>query len=254
MIAPMTHRLARRLLRLYPRAWRARYEGEVLALVEQSGLSSWEAIDLARGAIVEHGRSAGVALLTYLSQTRLERMTTQSGLARFGPWPTGALAMALAAVLQVASATIGGALARRWPNVSAVQELAVSAPMWACFLGLFRLSFLRPRQTPVLVHSLAAYEWPPLNRAASWFWKIDRTRPAKPYIPRHSLMRPLEGAAWIGLAVVARVLMGWTSAVGRSGSFPAWNLSFNAGLFIVVVASAAARGRRFGIGGSAQKT
>lgn len=254
MIAGMTHRLARRLLRLYPRAWRTRYEGEVLALVEQSGLSSWEAIDLARGAIVEHGRSAGVAVLTYLSQTRLERMTARSGLARFGPLPTGALAMALATALQVFSATIGGALARHWPGLSTAEELAVSAPMWVCFVGPFRLLFLRPRQPPILVHSLATYEWPRLNRAASWFWKIDRTRPVTADGLRQSLMRPLEGAAWIGLAAVARVLMGWTSAVGRSGSFPAWNLSFNAGLFIVVVATAVVRGRRFGIAPPVPKT
>jgi len=44
---------ARRLLRLYPRAWRERYEEEVLALVEQTGLTAGHAFDLARGAARE---------------------------------------------------------------------------------------------------------------------------------------------------------------------------------------------------------
>jgi hypothetical protein len=46
-------RIARQLVRLYPRAWRARYEDEVLALVEQSGLAACDALDLVRGAARE---------------------------------------------------------------------------------------------------------------------------------------------------------------------------------------------------------
>jgi hypothetical protein len=40
-----------RLLRLYPRAWRARYEEEVLALLDQHRLSMRSRIDLLRGAL-----------------------------------------------------------------------------------------------------------------------------------------------------------------------------------------------------------
>ena len=39
------------LLRLYPRAWRARYESEVLALLEQADLGRRARLDLARGAL-----------------------------------------------------------------------------------------------------------------------------------------------------------------------------------------------------------
>jgi hypothetical protein len=40
-----------RLLRLYPRSWRARYEDEVLALLEQAHLGRRARVDLARGAL-----------------------------------------------------------------------------------------------------------------------------------------------------------------------------------------------------------
>jgi hypothetical protein len=40
-----------RLLRLYPRAWRARYEEEMLALLDQHRLSMRSRIDLLRGAL-----------------------------------------------------------------------------------------------------------------------------------------------------------------------------------------------------------
>lgn len=39
------------LLRLYPRAWRDRYEAEVLAVLEQAHLGRRARLDLARGAI-----------------------------------------------------------------------------------------------------------------------------------------------------------------------------------------------------------
>jgi hypothetical protein len=44
-------RLATALLRLYPRAWRERYGGELLAWTEEGGLGPLRALDLARGAL-----------------------------------------------------------------------------------------------------------------------------------------------------------------------------------------------------------
>jgi hypothetical protein len=53
-----TDRLARALVRLYPRAWRARYEVEFVRLLEDTG-GSWAVVaDIARGAAVERLRSA----------------------------------------------------------------------------------------------------------------------------------------------------------------------------------------------------
>ena len=50
-------RLARALLRLYPRSWRERYGDEFLALVDQSGLTWREAADVVLAAGLERGRT-----------------------------------------------------------------------------------------------------------------------------------------------------------------------------------------------------
>jgi hypothetical protein len=47
------HRLARALVRLYPRAWRARYGDEMLALIADAGLGPVGAINLCAGAVRE---------------------------------------------------------------------------------------------------------------------------------------------------------------------------------------------------------
>ena len=50
MTMPDRHRLARRLVRLYPRRWRERYEVEILALIEDTGLDRRRAMNLLLGA------------------------------------------------------------------------------------------------------------------------------------------------------------------------------------------------------------
>jgi hypothetical protein len=55
-------RFARLLVGLYPRAWRARYEDEVLALVEQTGLGAARSLDLVLGAAREWRREVAKAL------------------------------------------------------------------------------------------------------------------------------------------------------------------------------------------------
>ena len=42
------------LVRLYPRAWRHRYEDEFLALLEQQPLTYWDSLDIIRGALDSH--------------------------------------------------------------------------------------------------------------------------------------------------------------------------------------------------------
>jgi hypothetical protein len=49
----MTSRIARLLVRLYPGAWRDRYETEMLALLEDGPPTWWQVLDLARGLLSE---------------------------------------------------------------------------------------------------------------------------------------------------------------------------------------------------------
>jgi hypothetical protein len=63
----MSSRLARRLVRLYPRAWRARYEDEFVALVETRDSGWLDSLDIIRGAahewlrLTRTGRALGIA-------------------------------------------------------------------------------------------------------------------------------------------------------------------------------------------------
>ena len=50
----MNIRIARLLLRLYPRQWRARYHEEVSSLVIESPVTAWALLDLARGVVDAH--------------------------------------------------------------------------------------------------------------------------------------------------------------------------------------------------------
>ena len=50
----MKVRIARLLLRLYPRQWRARYHEELSSLVVESPLTCWALLDLARGVVDAH--------------------------------------------------------------------------------------------------------------------------------------------------------------------------------------------------------
>ncbi len=52
-----SRRLALALLRLYPRAWRARYGDELLGLIDDAGLSWRIVADVAAGAVVERVRA-----------------------------------------------------------------------------------------------------------------------------------------------------------------------------------------------------
>jgi len=249
----MTHRLARRLLRLYPRAWRTRYEGEVLALVEQSGLSILEAIDLLRGAAVEHLRTTSNATLTYLGQTWLERNTNSGP----GPWPGLALAAAVGGVIELVSKTAGPLLTRTWPALSTREEFLVLAPSWLCFAGMSRLVALRPTRLPrrndaEFVAKVDAYPLPPLNRWVALFWSYRPMSADERFRNHQALMRVSEAAAWMSLAFAARIVL--ERVLGGAPVWRSLEASICTGLFIVAIASAAVRGRRFGIAPPVPKT
>jgi hypothetical protein len=59
----MMKRLAIGLVRLYPQAWRGRYEAEMRALVEEEAIGPRELVDLARGSADAHLHPAGVGPL-----------------------------------------------------------------------------------------------------------------------------------------------------------------------------------------------
>jgi hypothetical protein len=54
----MNLRIARLIVRLYPRSWRARYGQEMLAIVEQSGLRAIDVVDLIQGLAGEWIRAS----------------------------------------------------------------------------------------------------------------------------------------------------------------------------------------------------
>lgn len=56
-------RMARRIVRAYPRAWRERYQDEMLALLESSDVHAAQVIDLARGCLRERARPSEVTRL-----------------------------------------------------------------------------------------------------------------------------------------------------------------------------------------------
>lgn len=57
-MSPGRFRVARWLIRCYPARWRARYADEVLALIDDAGMSMFGLVDLARGALGERAREA----------------------------------------------------------------------------------------------------------------------------------------------------------------------------------------------------
>ena len=86
-------RIARGLLRLYPRTWRARYGDELLALLADQGLSTRAAIDIVAAAALERTRS-----LVVLIRNDLDPQTAQLAPVPFreavreGAWFIGLLA------------------------------------------------------------------------------------------------------------------------------------------------------------------
>jgi hypothetical protein len=105
-------RVARRLLGLYPRAWRARYGDEFLALVEDQGLSWRGVVDVVAAASVERARAIRVALraLDDPPSAPLEPVTS------FREWfvPKAAL-LAFAGVAMLALGAIGVPYPQRMP-------------------------------------------------------------------------------------------------------------------------------------------
>lgn len=112
MHSGLLHRAARRVVRGYPQPWRERYEGELLALLEDSPARLRDVIDLMRGLVVERARS------TFEPGDRPVMVTTLVSLAGFVRF----LAIAAPPVL-------AGWAARYWfgPPPRGVERFALTA-------------------------------------------------------------------------------------------------------------------------------
>ena len=73
-----SERLARALLRLYPRTWRARYGDELLALVDDQGLSWRGIVDVVAAACAERMRSIVAAMREWDDPASLPANSTPS--------------------------------------------------------------------------------------------------------------------------------------------------------------------------------
>jgi len=96
----MMTRLARAIIRRYPFAWRERYEGEVLSLLDDSPVAPVDVLELSRGLIVERAK----ALIEPADHPALTDwgFRTVAGLINIAP----------AVTIVVGGAALGGQLAR----------------------------------------------------------------------------------------------------------------------------------------------
>ncbi|HEX5216015.1 MAG TPA: hypothetical protein VFV98_11170 [Vicinamibacterales bacterium] len=129
-------RLARALLRLYPRAWRERYGDEFLGLIDETGLTSRSAANIVAGAVTQRARlllawrtretDPAVAIHVFASLTAREALIE---------WPTFCALFA------------GTVVGLHW--------LGVPLPLWAWWMQalmqyfLVRSDFVGPVTTPL---------------------------------------------------------------------------------------------------------
>jgi hypothetical protein len=141
-------------LRLYPRAWRARYQSEIVDLIECEDFAWAEVLDLARGAVREQARTLRVAILG--DDERLTRgLSGVTELAMF--WVLGG-------VLAVAALPVAFWLdAHGWHPASGLASWAIFAGLLPNLRGLLIMGLLGTETTPEARGSLAerlAVRWP----------------------------------------------------------------------------------------------
>jgi hypothetical protein len=129
------------LVRLYPAAWRARYEPEVLALLEQVRLDGRGRVDLVRGAI--DARLHGSARIPALAAVLAGAMWTVAGTAGAGQpapadWPGYTLESLPLAIVGTGAAipAIIGCWAQRSDATGRLGTIAI----WLALMGLLAWS------------------------------------------------------------------------------------------------------------------
>jgi len=144
----MSTRFARQLVRLYPRAWRARYEEEFVALLEARELGLRDVLDVGRGASREWLRSTWIgralalafdawmtAMVSTLIIASIGSLVTGVGRFVMGLEPTLtlpflSLALANSLLIQMPMAiALAGAMATPWFFMTRVTGHAARAPV-----------------------------------------------------------------------------------------------------------------------------
>lgn len=137
MSRPLFSRIARWLIRRYPTKWRARYESEFVALLDESPAGVADVAELTRGLLVEHARA--------LVSTVARASRTLSILAMLRP----AFVIAV-----VATAVVGGYLLRRWqPGFVQFAHLAQLFYAAVLFTLIGVRIYFRRRQSPASPYS-----------------------------------------------------------------------------------------------------
>jgi len=204
---------ARGLLRLYPRRWRERYESEVMALIEDSGLSLTDALDLVGGATREWVR---------LDSSRLGRFIVEGVCLpyekRIAPGYQRYYLGAVAARILIASVVypISRPVARA---LEALDQFSWTDPLLTSIvlitgIGLWRMSFVRPAKIDrvedekELRENLERYPLPRINR-----WLTMRTRGLyfKPGPTRSVTVSIPQGITWIALSIITVAYLGTDS-------------------------------------------
>jgi hypothetical protein len=224
------------LVRLYPRAWRARYEEEFRALLEATPMTRRDAIDIARGALDAHLHPAEPSLLPGVSAVLgggLWVLGTAPIAALPVPpdWPgylVDSLPLAMAAVISLTLAVAGawlrengrgGVVGRRLGRIgvvlAVVGHIAWAGALLAALVGLGYGAPVAVASTAagfgtVLVGFalLAAGDWPVAGLVAG--------APILLVLPPWVVPSPIAwlafGVAWVGIGLLE--LFGGSRALG----------------------------------------
>ncbi len=128
------------LLRLYPADWRARYEEEFLAVLEQRSLSPFDVFDITLGALDARLRPAAVALS--LEPRRFVPVQTR----------TGGFAAIAGGILVLLMLAIGFLL----PDAGSIAAWVYPVAAVALLTALLGLSAVQGRRNPALVWTAVA--------------------------------------------------------------------------------------------------
>jgi hypothetical protein len=188
-------RVARRLVCLYPRAWRERYEAEMLALIEESGLGWARAVDLVVAAGREHVRARlgwpAEGTLTHFLMLAGSLGVTIFGIASIG---TG-LAMLLTHVPTPPRIWIEGG--RR----------LIAVPLWPSRLAFFAIVVNLASTGRSLIALSAGRRVARTKNRLSAKWRLSRQ----------------EYLIWIVLAAIGAPFWQWSQRVNNLGTgVPLW--------------------------------
>lgn len=181
-------KLARTLIRLYPRAWRERYGEEFLALLDETRLSWWQVPDIVRAATNERVRAAGRAVVGELSERAMLRWRLTG---RMAAWTAvAAVVVATAWLAGQWFVSEGAELPARLRRGAAVAMAAAWIRLAVTFVLRARLTARGEEAAPIGVSAAEATAWSVM--ALAWFTIQQAVEPSL----GHLVMRGL-GFFWM---------------------------------------------------------